>query len=96
MFAHLKSAYAAFRREAAVYRRVLRDRRTPLLARVLLGLAVFYALSPVDLIPDCLPGVGHLDDLIIVPLLIWLALKLVPAAVIIEARHRGIPESPNS
>ncbi|MHC4598859.1 MAG: YkvA family protein [Planctomycetota bacterium] len=88
-FSRLKGAYTAFRGEIAVYRKVVKDRRTPLLAKVLLGLAVAYALSPVDLIPDCLPGLGHLDDLIVVPLLVWLALKLVPEAVVREARGEG-------
>ncbi|MHC5040711.1 MAG: DUF1232 domain-containing protein, partial [Planctomycetota bacterium] len=56
VFARLRDAFAAFRREIGVYRKVLKDRRPPLLAKILLGLAVAYALSPADLIPDCLPG----------------------------------------
>lgn len=50
---------------------------TPLVSKVMLILAVVYLLSPIDLIPDFIPVIGFLDDLIIVPSLIWLALKLM-------------------
>ena len=69
-------------REVHVARLVLRDPRTPRLSRVLLGCGVAYALSPVDLIPDFIPVLGHLDDVVIVPLLFVLGLALVPAEVI--------------
>ena len=75
-----------FKREFAVYRCVLADPRTPLTARVLLGAAVGYALLPFDLIPDFLPVIGQLDDLVIVPGLVWLALRLIPPAVVSECR----------
>jgi len=68
---------------------VLKDRRTPRLAKFLLGLAVGYALSPIDLIPDFLPGLGYLDDIVLVPALVILALKMVPREVIEDCRARA-------
>jgi len=60
--------------------------RTPLLAKALAVGLVGYALSPIDLIPDFIPVLGYLDDLIIVPLGVWMVFKLVPADVIAECR----------
>ncbi len=74
-------------RELRVGRLVLRDPRTPWLARILLGCGVAYALSPVDLVPDFIPVLGHLDDAVVVPLLFLLGLALVPAEVIREHRE---------
>lgn len=63
-----------------------RDRRVPWYAKVMAGAVAAYALSPVDLIPDFIPVLGYLDDLIIVPLGILLAVKLVPPQVMAELR----------
>lgn len=76
-------------RELRVYRLILKHERTPRMTRWLLGAAVAYALSPIDLIPDWLPIVGHLDDVLIVPLLVWLSLRFVPAEVVSECRTRA-------
>ena len=75
-----------------------RDERTPLGAKLLAGAVAAYALSPIDLIPDFIPVLGLLDDLLIVPLGIWLVLKLVPAALMEEFRERAarLAERPNS
>lgn len=58
------------------------------MAKFLLWLAVAYALLPFDLIPDFLPIIGQLDDLIIVPGLIYIALKIIPDALIEECREQ--------
>jgi uncharacterized membrane protein YkvA (DUF1232 family) len=89
MFAKLKTTARAVTREVKVYRLVLQDGRTPKLAKVLLGLALAYAALPFDLIPDFIPVIGHLDDLIIVPALAITALKLVPQEVVDDCRSRS-------
>jgi uncharacterized membrane protein YkvA (DUF1232 family) len=63
-----------------------RDRRTPVLAKVVAGSVAAYALSPIDLIPDFIPILGYLDDLLIVPAGIWLALRLIPTDLMREFR----------
>src|SRR5512144_2954798 len=63
-----------------------RDPRTPWYAKALIFLIVAYALSPIDLIPDFIPVLGYLDDLLIVPGGIWLAIRLIPAEALEEAR----------
>ena len=83
-----RSLASRLRREVRVWRAVLADPRTPRLARWLLGAAVAYAVSPVDLIPDFIPVLGHLDDILILPLLVWLAVRLIPAEVVAEHRAR--------
>jgi len=67
----------------------LRDPRTPLAAKLLGALVVAYALSPIDLIPDFIPVLGFLDDLVLVPAGIWLTLRLVPDGVMADARARA-------
>ncbi len=69
------------RTEIAYYRLLYKDPRTPRLSRVLLWLAVAYTLLPFDLIPDFIPVLGHLDDLVIIPALVVMALILVPLEV---------------
>jgi uncharacterized membrane protein YkvA (DUF1232 family) len=66
-----------------------RDPRTPLSAKILAALVVAYAFSPIDLIPDFIPVLGYLDDLILVPLGIYLTLRLIPPAVLADARREA-------
>ena len=58
-----------------------RDPRVPVLAKIVAGFTVAYALSPIDLIPDFIPVIGYLDDLLLLPIGIWLAIRLVPENV---------------
>lgn len=74
------------RREARFLRSVARHPRTPRLSRWLLLAALGYLASPLDLIPDCIPVIGHLDDALIVPGLVLAALRLVPEDVLADAR----------
>ena len=59
----------------------LKDKETPVVAKILAGITVGYALSPIDLIPDFVPILGYLDDVIILPALVALTLKCIPAEV---------------
>lgn len=89
MFEQLRAIGKSIKAEITMYRLVLADRRTPVAARILLSLAVGYLLLPFDLIPDFLPIVGHLDDAVIVPALVVLAVKMIPTDVLEEARIRA-------
>lgn len=84
---NLRAQLRRFKRELRLYRNILADPRTPRRTKLLLGLAVAYAVSPVDLIPDFIPVLGHLDDLVVVPLLVWLALKTIPRGLLEEHRR---------
>ena len=66
-----------------------RDPRTPWYAKVFAALVVAYAFSPIDLIPDPIPVLGYLDDLLLVPLGIALALKMIPPVVLDECREQA-------
>jgi uncharacterized membrane protein YkvA (DUF1232 family) len=90
-----RDAAAALKREISVYRLVLKDPRTPRPAKWLLAAAIGYALLPFDLIPDFIPVLGQLDDLIIVPVLVMLAIKLIPKDVIRDCRERVGPPKDN-
>jgi uncharacterized membrane protein YkvA (DUF1232 family) len=95
----LKMVAASLKRELSVYRLVLKDPRTPRIPKILLWLAVGYLLLPFDFIPDWIPIIGHLDDVVIVPLLILVAFRFIPKAVIDESRQKvrgsGSPPIPD-
>ena len=67
----------------------LKNRRTPWYAKITAAIVVVYALSPIDLIPDFIPVLGYLDDLILLPALIALTVKFIPAEVFEECRSRA-------
>lgn len=87
----LKKLFLRFKRELQLYRNILADPRTPRLTKILLGSAVAYAVTPVDIIPDFIPVVGLLDDAIIVPALVFLALKTIPKPLLEEHRRALSP-----
>jgi len=89
MFKRLKSISRSFKREVKVYRLVLKDGRTPKPAKLLLGLAIGYLFLPFDVVPDFIPVLGQLDDVIIVPALVIVALKMIPKDVIEDCRARA-------
>jgi uncharacterized membrane protein YkvA (DUF1232 family) len=67
----------------------MKHKNTPILAKILAAIAIGYVLSPIDLIPDFIPVIGLLDDLIIVPALIVIIIKLIPDEVFIECRKEA-------
>jgi uncharacterized membrane protein YkvA (DUF1232 family) len=83
----LHELFRRFKRELQLYRNILADPRAPRLTKWLLGMAVAYALSPVDIIPDFIPIVGYLDDALIIPTLVYLALKTIPKPLLEEHRR---------
>jgi uncharacterized membrane protein YkvA (DUF1232 family) len=83
-----KKARALKRETYAVYL-ACRDPRVPWYGRLLAACIVGYAFSPIDLIPDFVPVLGYLDDLILIPLGIALLLKIIPSEVIAECRERA-------
>jgi uncharacterized membrane protein YkvA (DUF1232 family) len=91
IIANLQARARALKRETYALYRACRDPRVPWPARVLAIAAVAYAFSPIDLIPDFIPVLGYLDDLLLVPLLIGLALRLIPAEVMDE-HHAQVDE----
>ena len=77
------------KRETIALYLACRDPRTPGFAKVFAAAVVAYALSPIDLIPDFVPVLGYLDDLILVPLGLALALKMIPHPVMAECREQA-------
>ncbi len=93
MIARLREWARKLKREIIVLWLAARDPRVPLAAKLLAGLVAGYALSPIDLIPDFIPVLGLLDDLLLVPAGIWLTLRLIPPGLVAELREtaQGLP-----
>ena len=79
----------ALKRESLALYYAARDARTPWYAKLLAGAIVAYALSPIDLIPDFIPVLGLLDELLLLPAAIWFAIRLIPETVLAESRQRA-------
>ena len=67
----------------------LKDKETPMVAKVFAGITVAYALSPIDLIPDFIPVLGYLDDVLLLPMLVALTMKLIPKEVLERNRKQS-------
>lgn len=85
----IKEWARTLRRDTVAVYLAARDPRTPWWVRGLALLVAAYALSPIDLIPDFIPVLGYLDDVLLVPLGLWLVLGLIPAPVLSDARVRA-------
>ena len=87
MFERVKRWARAVKRDVHALYLAARDPRVPWHAKAVAIVVAGYALSPIDLIPDFIPVLGYLDDLIIVPFGIWLALRLIPSEIMAEHRE---------
>jgi uncharacterized membrane protein YkvA (DUF1232 family) len=88
LLSNLKTKAKKLKAEVQVLMLAYKDRRTPLIAKILIGITIGYLLSPIDLIPDFIPALGLLDDLLIVPALIALSIKLIPETVLNDAKEQ--------
>jgi len=89
MLSRMKTWARNLRRDGHAIYLASRDPRVPWYAKVLAIAVAAYALSPIDLIPDFIPVIGYLDDLIILPLGIWLVVSLITAEVMAEYRAKA-------
>jgi uncharacterized membrane protein YkvA (DUF1232 family) len=85
----LKAWAQGLKRDVMTLWFALKHPQTPWYARALAAVLTAYALSPVDLIPDFIPVLGYLDDLLIIPAGVWLLLRLVPPAVLLDSRRQA-------
>jgi uncharacterized membrane protein YkvA (DUF1232 family) len=91
---YLRQWARTLRRDALALYLAARDPRAPWYAKAVAGCVAVCALSPIDLIPDFIPILGYLDDLVIVPLGIWLAIRLIPPVLLEEQRQAAMARPP--
>jgi len=89
MFDRIKSWARTLKRDAYAVYLAARDPNTPWYVKVLAVVVAAYAFSPIDLIPDFIPVLGYLDDLILIPLGIWLVVSLIPEQAMTEYRAKA-------
>jgi len=92
LIADLKTKAKEIKKQLAAVYYVSKDSRVGFLPKAIIALTILYALSPIDLIPDFIPVFGYLDDIIIVPALITLVIRLIPLDVWEEAKDRALAE----
>src|ERR1700741_1068230 len=89
MFSAIKSWARDLKRDSYALYLASRDPRVPWYARALAVAIAAYALSPIDLIPDFIPVIGYLDDALLLPALIWLAVRMLPRDVLDDCREKA-------
>lgn len=89
IFQRIRQWASRIKRDAVTLWFAYRHPGTPWFAKLLAAFVVAYALSPIDLIPDFIPVLGYLDDALLLPGLIWLNIRLIPADVLEECRERA-------
>jgi len=87
---HLKESARRLKQETHTLILAYRHPRTPWYAKAFCALVVAYALSPIDLVPDFIPVLGYLDDLLLVPLGIYLAIRMIPEEIYREAQAQAV------
>lgn len=85
----LKTWARRIKRDSVTLWFAYRDPRTPWAVKALCAFVVAYALSPIDLIPDFIPVLGYIDDALLLPALIWMAVRLLPPVVIVDSRKKA-------
>jgi uncharacterized membrane protein YkvA (DUF1232 family) len=90
MLKKLKSTVEKIKQEIYVYKLVSEDKRTPKIAKIALGFAIAYTISPIDIIPDFIPVLGYMDDAIVSLALVHVAKKLVPKYIIEDCRKKAV------
>lgn len=95
MFSKIKNWAKHLKQQIYILYLAYKDPRMPLFAKIFTVGVIAYAFSPIDLIPDFIPILGYLDDLILVPLGVYLALKLIPKPVLAECTQRALAQSNN-
>ena len=96
MLAWLKNRVAHLKRETHALYLAARHPHTPWYAKLFVAGVVAYAVSPIDLIPDFIPVLGYLDDLLLIPLGVVIAIKLIPPEVLAECRARATLAATNA
>ena len=86
---NLKERAASLKRDIPAVYLALKSKRTPIAAKVLAGVTVALALSPIDLIPDFIPVLGYLDDVLLLPGMVALTVKLIPPEVLADCRRKA-------
>ena len=89
MLSSLRAKAKQLERETYALYLAYRDPRTPWYARAFSAFVVAHTVSPIDLIPDFIPFIGYVDDLIITPLGLYVALRMIPAQVMVDARQQA-------
>lgn len=85
----LRDRAKQLKRDIPAFFLALKDKDTPVIAKIVAGITVAYALSPIDLVPDFIPVLGYLDDIILLPMLIALSIKLIPADIFERNRQQA-------
>ena len=89
MLESFKARMRALERETYALYLAARHPGTPWYAKAFVAVVVAYAVSPIDLVPDFIPVLGFLDDLVLLPVGLWIAIRMIPPAVIAECRARA-------